>query len=540
VSATDYYEVLGVARGASAATIKLAYRQLVLKYHPDVSEDKAAAEQKLREINESYTVLSDHVKRANYDRFGHAAAGTEQIARVFDMFFGTPRGAAGPSTGKDLRFDADVTAEELVRGTTREIAFPGVVACEACQGSGAEPGTPVSPCGRCSASGVIRQVQRTTRSVHLTQTTCSVCNGEGQIVSAPCRVCDGRGATESKRAVTVTIPAGSDHGSTIRIEGGGEPGLRGGPNGDLYLRVTVTGDGLIRREPQMHIDGGGNTLNEPVTPAPVPSSPRLLLIVVLALCALVTSAAILYATHRNAAVASSAGGTIAVCATPSMERLAADLVRGYTAKTVNAPNPQFITRADWSACDSVFSFAPGKPEAAVARDAIVVVVNRLNAISRISEPQLRGVFTGSIHDWSELGGPRGVITPFEPDAASDEAPAIDSWLFGGLTIDRGVIRRPSSADVTRAVAGADQVSRGAIGLVTFSQAVPAKMIPLAYLPPPNVLTIASRRYPLTLTVTLQSVSQRDLAATRQLVDFARSPDGAAIVEKNGLIPPKGF
>jgi phosphate transport system substrate-binding protein len=225
---------------------------------------------------------------------------------------------------------------------------------------------------------------------------------------------------------------------------------------------------------------------------------------------------------------------------PGAEELAADLVRGYTAKAAKSQNLQYVTRSDGSACDIRFSFASGQPDAAVARDAIVVIVNRLNSISRISEAQLRAVFSGSVRDWAELDKPRGAIAPFEPDPASDEAHAIESSILAGLSIDPAVIRRGSSDDVTRAVAGADRISRGAIGLVTFSHAVPAKMIQIAYLPPPNVLTIASGRYPFTLTITLQSELQRNQATTKQLIDFARSREGVAIVERNGLVPPEGF
>jgi hypothetical protein len=547
----DYYETLGVPRGASQATIKFAYRQLARKHHPDVSEGQAAAEQKLREINEAYIVLSDRRKRANYDRFGHAAAavgGAENIARIFDMFFGATRGAAGPTSGKDLRCGVEVTAEELANGTAREISFRHIAACEACQGSGAEPGTPVSVCDRCSGGGTMRQVRQTPRSVSLTQTTCSLCDGEGQIVPSPCHVCQGRGGIESEKSVAVTIPPGSADGAEIRVDGGGEAGLRGGRDGDLYVRVIVAPERPARHALQSQDDVAGTALDERVAPtppgepreAPSRSSLRWSWIVAIAVLATIPTAAILYATHRFTPISSAAAGPIVVCATPSIDRFAADLVQGYGARGVNASSPSFTTAAAGSACDVRFSFEPGKAEAAVARDAIVAVVNPLNSITRISEPQLRAVFGGAVRDWSDLGGSGGAIAPFLPADGSDEVRALESSVFAGLAIDRGVMRRSSSADVTRAVAGADRLSRAAIGLVTFSQAVTSKMIPLAYLPPPNVLTIASRRYPLTLTITLKSEPGRDPAAAQQLIAFAHSRDGLAIVENDGLVPPEGF
>ncbi|MGD0472120.1 MAG: DnaJ domain-containing protein [Candidatus Velthaea sp.] len=534
--AADYYDVLGVARSASPATIKFAYRQLARKHHPDVSEDQASAEHKLREINEAYNVLSDRRKRANYDRFGNAAAtvgGAETMARVFDMFFGAARKGAGESPGKDLHCDADATAEELAAGTDREISFRHLVACEACSGSGADPGTPVSVCERCSGSGTMRQVRQTPRSVHLTQTTCSLCNGEGQIVATPCRVCGGRGGIESEKAVMVTIPPGTPDGTVIKIEGGGAAGLRGGRDGDLYVRVAVASNEPSASDTPLPSDAG------PATPAPLSSTIRWQWIVAIVLLALVPSAGIVYAVDHRAAV-KPANAAVTVCAMPSAERLATDLVRGYRLGALKTPQRLFVTGTDGDNCDVRFSFAPGNLKAAVARDGIVAIVNPLNPISRISEAQLRAIFSGTIRDWSELGGPPGAIVPILPNAASDEAHAIEAALFSGLSIDRSVIRRPTIADVTRTVAGAGRISRTAIGLVPYSQAIPAKMIPLAYLPPPNVLTIASQHYPLTLTIALQSESQHDGAAAQPLIDFALSRDGQAIVEKNGLIPPEGF
>lgn len=181
-----------------------------------------------------------------------------------------------------------------------------------------------------------------------------------------------------------------------------------------------------------------------------------------------------------------------------------------------------------------------RPEAVIARDGIVAVVNPLNPISRISEQQLRGIFTGSIRNWSELGGPYRSIVALMTDDGSDEAKLLASSLFLGAGIARSVQRAASSADVTRAVTGADRRSRDSIGLVAFSQSVPAKVVPLAYLPPPSVLSIATRRYPLTLTIGVELASLPKDPAAADLVDYARSSAGAEIVAKNGLVGGRGL
>jgi molecular chaperone DnaJ len=265
--ATDYYEVLGVARGADENEIKRAYRLLARKHHPDVNEDKAAAEHKFKEINEAYEVLSDPQKRANYDRFGHAGAdgagfggfggttGAEGFGDIFDMFFGAARGGAaqaprrnGPARGSDMRYDVEITLEEAFAGAQREIAFNHLMACQTCKGSGAEPGTLISACDRCSGTGVMRQVRQTPLGQFVTQTTCSKCGGDGQMIPSPCQVCRGRGRIESEKRLTVKIPAGVDDGSRIRISGNGEAGARGGPDGDLYVYLSVKRHERYRRD----------------------------------------------------------------------------------------------------------------------------------------------------------------------------------------------------------------------------------------------------------------------------------------------------
>ncbi len=221
----DYYEVLGIQKNATEDEIKRVYRQLARKYHPDVAADKVNAEAHFKEINEAYAVLSDAQKRANYDRFGHAGVdgggagfggfgATEGFGDIFDMFFGQTRGGAagaranGPQRGSDLRYDVEITLEEAFTGTQREISFRHLATCMACKGSGAEAGTLIVACDRCSGTGVARQVRQTPLGQFVTQTTCGKCQGEGQIVQQPCAACRGRGRTETDKTLSVKIPGG--------------------------------------------------------------------------------------------------------------------------------------------------------------------------------------------------------------------------------------------------------------------------------------------------------------------------------------------
>ncbi len=265
--AADFYQVLGVGRDADESTIKRAYRQLARKYHPDVATDKKAAESHFKEINEAYEVLSDAQKRANYDRFGHAGVqggasgggfggfGGEGFGDIFDMFFGAARGGGnaqqrrnGPARGSDLRYNVEITLEEAYAGTTREVSFRHLATCSTCRGSGAEPGTLIVPCDRCGGSGIQRQVRQTPLGQFVTQTTCSRCSGDGQIVQTPCSACRGRGRVEQEKALQVRIPPGVDDGSRIRIGGSGEAGLRGGPDGDLYVYLRVAPHDVFKRD----------------------------------------------------------------------------------------------------------------------------------------------------------------------------------------------------------------------------------------------------------------------------------------------------
>jgi len=260
--AGDYYSVLGVGRGASESDIKRAYRGLARKYHPDVAEDKHAAESKFKEINEAYEILSDPHKRRQYDRYGNVGGAqgqpgfgpfgaAEGFGDIFDMFFGARQGpaqAGGPQRGADLRYDLQISLEEAYRGAEREISFHHLGACEACNGSGARAGTNATKCDRCAGSGVARSVRQTPLGQFVTQTTCPKCSGEGEVIASPCETCHGRRRVERQRTLTVPIPAGVDEGSRIRIAGSGEAGTRGAPSGDLYVYLSIAQHQRFRRD----------------------------------------------------------------------------------------------------------------------------------------------------------------------------------------------------------------------------------------------------------------------------------------------------
>jgi molecular chaperone DnaJ len=265
----DFYETLGVSRNANADEIKRAYRSLARKHHPDVAENKAEAEHRFKEINEAYEVLSDPQKRAQYDRYGTVANGAggfgdfggfgpgfgaSGFGDIFDIFFGERAGTqqtqrrGGPARGSDLRYDLEISLEEAFTGTTREIQFNHLAQCETCHGSGAAPNTLVVPCTQCGGTGVMRMVRQTPLGQFVTQSTCTRCNGEGQVIQEPCPSCAGRGRREVERKLTVKVPAGVDDGSRIRISGNGEAGIRGGPPGDLYVYLSVAPHPLFKRD----------------------------------------------------------------------------------------------------------------------------------------------------------------------------------------------------------------------------------------------------------------------------------------------------
>ena len=247
----DYYEVLGVSRGAGQDEIKKAFRRLARQYHPDVNKEPDA-EAKIKEINEAYEVLSDDQKRAVYDRFGHNGPGmgggaydpfdgADPFATIFDAFFGGqaggPRGQRGPQRGADLRYTLRLKFEEAVFGVEKEIEYRRLEGCPSCKGSGAEPGTDPVRCPKCQGSGEVRQ--RAPLFNMVTVTTCDQCGGAGYVIPIPCRECRGDGRVRQTRKLTVKVPAGVDGSQQIRISGEGEAGPRGGPHGNLYVTLDV-------------------------------------------------------------------------------------------------------------------------------------------------------------------------------------------------------------------------------------------------------------------------------------------------------------
>jgi molecular chaperone DnaJ len=257
----DYYEVLGVARGATNDEIKHAFRRLAQRHHPDV-DTTDGAEERFKELNEAYRVLSDSQRRQAYDMFGHAGVdgaaagggfegfggGFGPFGDIFDAFFGgSPSGRRGRRVvaGADLRYDMTIEFAEAVTGVTREITFETLVQCSVCTGSGVEPGTEPERCPECNGSGEKRRVSQTILGQMVNIVACPRCGGEGQIVTHPCQTCQGSGRVNEQRHIQVNVPAGIESGQRIALEGQGEAGPRGGPPGDLFVAVTV------REHPQL-------------------------------------------------------------------------------------------------------------------------------------------------------------------------------------------------------------------------------------------------------------------------------------------------
>lgn len=255
----DYYELLGVDRGASDKELKSAYRNLAKQYHPDRNPGDAEAEHKFKEISESYEVLKDPQKRAAYDQYGHAAfengggqpggGFSSSFADVFDDLFGDfmgnrRGGGQRHSRGADLRYDMEVSLEEAFRGKQASVVIPTSVVCDECEGSGAEAGSQPTTCQTCAGHGSVRAQQ----GFFTVERTCPTCNGVGRTITTPCPKCRGGGRTQKEKNLSVTIPRGVEDGTRIRLSGEGEAGLNGGPTGDLYIFLSVGSHHLFQRD----------------------------------------------------------------------------------------------------------------------------------------------------------------------------------------------------------------------------------------------------------------------------------------------------
>jgi molecular chaperone DnaJ len=260
VTEQDYYTTLGVERGASDAEIKRAFRKLAQLWHPDVNQDPAAQE-RFKEVNEAYQVLSDPERRQRYDMFGRAGvggagegdfAGFGGFSDIFDAFFGgataTSARRGRPQSGSDLRYDLRITFEEAVIGTEKEVEFSVLGRCDTCEGSGAKPGTSPTTCPQCNGRGEVRSVRQTMLGQMVNVSACPRCRGEGRIVEQACDTCRGEGRVERKRSLRVSIPAGIDEGHQIRLSGEGEVGPRGGAPGSLYVAVHVAQHPTLKRD----------------------------------------------------------------------------------------------------------------------------------------------------------------------------------------------------------------------------------------------------------------------------------------------------
>jgi molecular chaperone DnaJ len=261
MSNRDYYEILGVGRNASNDEIRAAFRQLARQYHPDVNKEDGA-EEKFKEINEAYGVLSDSEKRARYDRFGKEGLGnmgggfhdyTADFGDIFEELFGqfgfSTRGSSrrSPRRGRDLQMQVSLTFEEAVFGVEKEIEFQREETCSRCNGSGAEPGTTPTRCSTCNGQGEVRQVRQTFLGQMVQTTTCPTCNGRGETIASPCKTCHATGLERKTIQKKVQIPAGVDSGTQIRLAGEGGPGVFGGPNGSLFLILDVRPHQFFKR-----------------------------------------------------------------------------------------------------------------------------------------------------------------------------------------------------------------------------------------------------------------------------------------------------
>ncbi|MBW4656420.1 MAG: molecular chaperone DnaJ [Kaiparowitsia implicata GSE-PSE-MK54-09C] len=262
----DYYELLGVSRDVDKEEIKRSYRRLARKYHPDVNKEEGA-EERLKEINQAYEVLSDPELRARYDRFGEAGVGAGMgagyqdfgdfggFADIFESFFSGFSGTAqssrrrtGPVRGDDLRLDLKLDFRDAVFGGEKEIRISHLETCAACSGSGAKPGTRPKTCQTCAGSGQVRRATRTPFGSFTQVSACPTCGGSGQVIEDKCDACGGKGLKQEAKKLKITIPAGVDNGTRLRVSAEGDTGLRNGPAGDLYVYLFVNDDAEFQRD----------------------------------------------------------------------------------------------------------------------------------------------------------------------------------------------------------------------------------------------------------------------------------------------------
>ena len=264
----DYYEVLGVSKGATDEEIKKAYRKLAKQNHPDMNPGDKAAEERFKEINEAYGILSDPEKKARYDQFGHAGVdpnyggggfggfdmGDIDLGDIFGSFFGGGFGGGGsarrngPQKGESLRAGLTITFEEAAFGCTKELDLNRTETCEECHGSGCEAGTTAETCPDCRGAGVVRIQRGAGGFAFSTTTTCSKCRGTGRIIHSPCKKCGGAGSIRRKKRVSVTIPAGIDDGQAVSLRGQGNAGTNGGPAGDLIVGIRIKPHSQFQRD----------------------------------------------------------------------------------------------------------------------------------------------------------------------------------------------------------------------------------------------------------------------------------------------------
>lgn len=267
----DYYDILGLNKGASDDEIKKAYRKLAKKYHPDVNPDNKDAEAKFKEVSEAYEVLSDSDKRGRYDQFGHAGVdpnygaggggfsgggfGFEDLGDIFDNFFGGGFGGStrtrnpnAPIKGNDLRINLTLSFMDAVKGVKKTISLSQQQTCDDCHGSGAKAGSSPETCSECGGTGQVSVRQRTPFGVVQTARACSACGGKGTIIKDPCPTCSGKGRTSKNKKIEVNVPAGIDDGQSFILRGEGDNGLNNGPSGDCIVSVSVRPDPLFERD----------------------------------------------------------------------------------------------------------------------------------------------------------------------------------------------------------------------------------------------------------------------------------------------------